>query len=68
MERRVQEELEKRLNFLLLKIANHQDKIWDGLKALYEQERLSPEVEEHVRQVMSDVSFWVDQCTAPSKI
>jgi hypothetical protein len=67
MTRASQEGLEERLSCLLLKAAEHQDRIWDGLEALQVQGRLSPEAEEHVRQVMRDVSFWIDQCTVASE-
>lgn len=67
MTRKSQEELEEKLNRLLLEVDDLQDGIWDGLEALQRQGRLSPEAEEHVCQVMKEVSFWVDQCTLASK-
>jgi hypothetical protein len=67
MTRKSQEELEERLNRLLLEVADLQDRIWDSLEALRAQGRLSLEAEEHVCQVMKEVSFWVDQCTLASE-
>jgi hypothetical protein len=67
MTRKSQEELEEKLNRLLLDVAALQNGIWDGLEALQGQGRLSPEAEEHVCRVMKEISLWVDQCTLPSE-
>jgi hypothetical protein len=67
MTRKSQEELEEKLNRLLLDVAALQDGIWEGLEALQRQGRLSSEAEEHICRVMKEVSFWVDQCTLASK-
>ena len=65
--RKSQEELEEKLNRLLLEVADLQDRIWDSLEDLRVHGRLSPEAEEHIRQVMSEVSLWVDQCIVASE-
>lgn len=49
--RKSQEELEEKLNRLLLEIADLQDRIWDSLEDLRVHDRLSPEAEEHICQV-----------------
>ncbi len=57
MSRREQEELEENLNIVLLKMADLQERIWDGLERLEERGLLKSELEEHVHRIMSDVSL-----------
>ncbi len=65
--RKEQKEIEERLNVILLKMTDLQERIWDGLELLDKRELLRPELDEHIRQVMSDVSYWIDQCTIASE-
>lgn len=48
-------------------MADLQEKIWDDLEVLNERRMLKPEIDEHIRGVMSDVSYWIDQCTATAE-
>jgi uncharacterized protein Yka (UPF0111/DUF47 family) len=56
-------EVEEELSRILLIIAEIQDKIWDDVESLQERGLLAIELEEFVREVMSDISYWMDQCT-----
>jgi hypothetical protein len=67
MSRKDQERVEERLNILLLEMAELQELIWEGIELLDERGRLRLELEEHVRRIMSDVSYWMDQCTLASE-
>gem|GEM_PF-479525 len=55
---------EERLDLLLVALAELQERVWEGLERLEAEGRLLPEIEEHAREVMRDVSYWLDQCTA----
>ncbi len=59
--------IEEKLNLLLLNAANLQDNIWERLQSMDEQGRLKPDLEEHVKRVMREVSSWMDECTAASE-
>ncbi|HWQ19938.1 MAG TPA: hypothetical protein VN455_09195 [Methanotrichaceae archaeon] len=61
------DEIEERLNKVLIEIAGLQDRIWDEMEEQSKQSRLTPELEEFARKVMDDVSCWIDQCTAASE-
>jgi hypothetical protein len=65
--RRDQEKIEKRLNILLLKMAELQEMIWEGIELLEARGLLRPDLEKHVLWIMSDVSYWMDQCTIASE-
>ncbi|NYT02519.1 MAG: hypothetical protein GKC10_07170 [Methanosarcinales archaeon] len=56
-----QRDLEDRLSRLLLQLAEMQDGIWEAWEA--KSDGLPPGMEEHLRKVMDDISFWIDQCT-----
>ena len=58
-----QREVEKRLDLVLLEISQLQEAIWAQLESLERDGLLLPQMEEHVGEVMREVSFWVDQCT-----
>ncbi|MBN1323710.1 MAG: hypothetical protein JW986_06885 [Methanotrichaceae archaeon] len=55
---------EERLDQLLVALAELQERVWEGIELLEVEGRLLPEIEEHAREVMRDVSYWLDQCTA----
>lgn len=56
-------EVEVELSRILLVIAEIQDNIWDDVEVLQEWGLLTIELEEFVRVVMRDISYWIDQCT-----
>ncbi len=62
-----QEDPDEKINLLLVKIAGIQDWLWDALQSLEEGGNLAPDMERYARGVMSDVSYWVDQCTTASE-
>ncbi|MDH7597732.1 MAG: hypothetical protein QHG98_08380 [Methanothrix sp.] len=61
------EEVEKQLNLILLEIASLEERIWDCIERLREKERLSPHLEEYVRSIMSELSYWTALCTTASE-
>lgn len=56
--------IERELNLVLLKIAEIQDGVRDGLERLNEEGKLTQEFEDMVESVMREVDAWTDQCTA----
>jgi hypothetical protein len=59
--------LEDKLDVLLLQIDAVQDVIWDDLENLRVKGKLSIELEEFARTVMTEVSAWMDQCTTTTE-
>ncbi|MCJ7443434.1 MAG: hypothetical protein MUO26_02695 [Methanotrichaceae archaeon] len=55
--------LEEMLNLLLIEMADIEDGLEEGLEALRHIGKLSYELEQHIRLVMSDISQWIDECT-----
>lgn len=58
------EVIERQIDLSLVEMARLYDQIWDGMEILRDSGRLQPGLEDHVCQVMSEVSYWADQCTA----
>jgi len=52
-------EVEEELNHILLKIADTQDAIRDGLEKDYS----SAQIEELALRVIEEVDYWIEQCT-----
>ncbi|HOK58530.1 MAG TPA: hypothetical protein PK659_05545 [Methanothrix sp.] len=61
------EEVERQLNLILLEIASLEERIWDCMERLREKELLSPHLEEYVRSIMSELSYWTALCTTASE-
>ncbi|MDI9616657.1 MAG: hypothetical protein QFX31_04745 [Methanothrix sp.] len=61
------EDVERQLNLILLEIASLEDKIWESIERLREKDRLSPHLEEYVRGIMSELSYWSALCTTTSE-
>lgn len=61
------EEVERQLNLILIDIAELEEHVWDCLERLRENERLSPQLEDHVRCVMNEVSYWSALCSTTSE-
>ncbi|MGB3944180.1 MAG: hypothetical protein WBK88_05255 [Methanothrix sp.] len=62
-----QARIEAELNLLLLKIAEIQEDVRDGLEELRREGKLTAEFEEMVGSVMREVDGWTDQCTAAAQ-
>jgi len=58
-----QREVEMRLDLVCLEISQLQEAIWEQLESLERCGILPAQLEEYAREVMREVSFWVDQCT-----
>jgi hypothetical protein len=56
-------EVTERLNLLLLQIVDLQERISQSMEVLENEGQIPPQLENHVRQVLSDISLWVDECT-----
>lgn len=61
------DDIERQLNLILLEIASLEERIWDGIERLREKDRLSPQLEEYVRSIMSELSYWTALCTTASE-
>jgi hypothetical protein len=61
------EEVEEKLNKVLIQMADLQDRIWDLTDELRSQGKLAMQTEDYSRKVMDDVSYWIDQCTTESQ-
>lgn len=61
------EEVERQLNLILLEIACLEERIWECMERLREKDRLSPQLEEYVRGIMSELSYWTALCTTTSE-
>ncbi|MCX8207179.1 MAG: hypothetical protein N3G75_05025 [Methanothrix sp.] len=61
------EDVERQLNLILLEIASLEERIWDCIERLREKDSLSPHLEEYVRRIMSDLSYWTALCTTTSE-
>jgi hypothetical protein len=62
-----QARIEVELNLLLLKIAEIQKSVDEGVEVLREEGKLPGELEGIVEKVMREVDSWTDQCTAPAE-
>lgn len=61
------EEVERQLNLILLEIASLEERIWACIERLHEKNGFSPYLEEYVRSIMSDLSYWTALCTTTSE-
>lgn len=62
-----QARIEAELNLVLLKTAQAQEAVRDGVERLREEGRLTEEVERMVEMVTREVDGWTDQCTAAAE-
>jgi hypothetical protein len=55
------------LNLLLLQVVDLQERVLLAMETLKRKGLGQPQMEEHVQQVLSEVSVWVDECTKPAE-
>jgi hypothetical protein len=63
MARQSQQELEERLNLILLEMANLQNSMGEALKDLKRSEKLNSETERYILCVTNEIMSWIDECT-----